>query len=647
MKSLVSLTIVGLLLAPAPLLAKTVNVQPGQSLQEAADKLQPGDTLLLAEGTYYQSLTVTRSGTAQNPITIKAAVPGKVIITGAMRTTPKFEQVEGAIYKTKWAAKNLKDRGTRKVWVVADGRNLYNYTSMEEMKTCKPGKGRDTTPLEGFLYRDGELYIRLLGDANPNKANVAISRPDTTILVDIKGQEHIVLEGLRFHVAPNNAVRLGVRHHPHTVCKHVVIRDCHFHGCYRAIVGQNVRVDRPGGAVEYGPSNITVEYCEFSNYPTYDWLHYSMVLEQPAWRALYHSTLGGNAILPGGNVTAWKIRHCYIHDTFDGIGVACTRVKDPALDHEYAYNLLHRCADDNIEFDAIEYAGVRAHHNVILEGQCLLGLSPVQRGGVTIEHNIVYASPEYGIPWSVIFKFSTPSANAFWRGGFNPLSGMIIRNNTLINAKSGVSWGTSTRHGKYFKDDNVVANNIIYARDWSFCSGLPWKEGLEIQKNNLCVGPAIVAGKNAPEGVLCSRSKEPFVGKNTYFRDVMPPSLPGLVDEGELGDEIEINRVSFAVGEQYVQAAARQCGLLEAKYKDVWKSLGAIPPGTAWKFPRPGPRWAVGKLAPLRPPLPPSLDPWWVGFSDKPSDAKTVKIRPWRGKFYRKFRSSGDGSRPK
>jgi len=639
MKSRFPLMALALSLAASPLAGATVTVGPEQSLQEAADKLQPGDTLVLAQGTYYQSFVLTRSGTAGKPITIRAAVPGKVIITGAMETTLKFEQVEGPIYKTKWSAKGLKDRGTRKVWVVADGRSLYNYTSMEELKTCKPGKGRDTTPLEGFLCLDGELYIRLLGGANPNKANVAISRPDTTVLLEIKGQQHIVIEGLRFHVAPANAILIGSRD---DVGRHIVIRDCCFSGAYGAIGSRGMRTnDR-----EFGPSDVTVEYCEFSNYPTYDWLHYSMVLEQPAWRALYHSTLGGNAILPGGNVTAWKIRHCYIHDTFDGIGVACTRVKDPALEHEYAYNLMHRCADDNIEFDAIEYAGVRAHHNVILEGQCLLGLSPVQRGGVTIDHNIIYASPEYGIPWSVIFKFSTPSANAFWREGFNPLSGITIRNNTLINVKSGVSWGTSTRHGKYFKDDNVVANNIIYARDWNFCSGLPWKEGLGIQKSNLCVGPLIEVGKHAPPGVLCSRSKEPFVGQETYFRDVMPPSLPGLVDETEIGEEIEIKRASFAVGEQYVRAAAKECGFDAAEYKDVHKDLGAIPPGTKWEFPRPGPRWAVGELAPPRPPLPPSLDPWWVGFSDKPSSAKTVKIRPWRGRFYRKFEKSGDGSDP-
>ena len=465
--------------------------------------------------------------------------------------------------------------------------------------------------------------------------------------MDIKGQEHIVLEGLRFHVAPQNAVRLGVHRHPHTVSKHIVIRDCCFFGSHRAIVGQNVRVDRQGGAVEYGPANVTIEYCQFSNYPTYDWLHRSMHLEQPAWRAMYHSNLGGNAISPGGNVSAWRIGHCYIHDTYDGIGVASTGVKDPALDHEYAYNLLHRFADDNIEFDAIEYAGVRAHHNVILEGQCLLGLSPVQKGGVTIEHNIVYISPEYGIPWSVIFKFSTPSTSAFWKGGFHPLSGMTIGNNTLINAKSGVSWGTSGRHGKYFKDDNAVANNIIYARDWKFCSGLPWKEGLEVQKSNLCVGPLIEAGKNAPPGVLCTRNKGPFVKKDTYFCDVMPPSLPGLVGEDEIGREKEIARVSFAVSEEYVRAAIKECGFAEGEYKDVYKNLGAVPPGTKWAFSRPGPRWAVGELALFRPPLPPSLDPWWVGFSDKPSEAKTVKIRPWRGKFYRKFQNSGDGSDPK
>ena len=141
--------------------------------------------------------------------------------------------------------------------------------------------------------------------------------------------------------------------------------------------------------------------------------------------------------------------------------------------------------------------------------------------------------------------------------------------NLLINAKSGVSWGTTSRHGPYFKD-NTVANNIIYARDWEFCSGLPWGEGLAIEKNNLCVGPAIVDGKNknAPQGVLCSRNKGPFVKEDIFFRDVMPPSVPGLVGEEEIGEEIEISRADFAVSEDYVRAATQECGFDEAEYKE-------------------------------------------------------------------------------
>ena len=175
-----STQIVAALIGTAALLAQaaeTVDVEPRQSLQEAANKLQPGDTLLLAEGTYYQRLELKKSGEPGKPITIKAKVPGRAIITGAMETIPKFERVEGAIhkpvpasisasmeapkleqvagavYKTKWVpAKKWSGSGTGQAWVAADGRNLYNYTSMEEMKTCRRGKGRDTTPLEGFFY---------------------------------------------------------------------------------------------------------------------------------------------------------------------------------------------------------------------------------------------------------------------------------------------------------------------------------------------------------------------------------------------------------------------------------------------------------------------------------------------------------------
>jgi hypothetical protein len=43
---------------------------------------QPGDTVLIEPGTYYESIKLTRSGTPGNPITIAAAVNGTAIIDG-------------------------------------------------------------------------------------------------------------------------------------------------------------------------------------------------------------------------------------------------------------------------------------------------------------------------------------------------------------------------------------------------------------------------------------------------------------------------------------------------------------------------------------------------------------------------------------
>jgi hypothetical protein len=616
MKMLSFLVIVSLLLAANPLFAETVTVKPGQSLQKAADKLNPGDTLLLAEGIYYQSFKLSKSGTADKPITIKAKVPGKAIVTGAMKTTSKFEKVKGDIYKAPWIAGKWRGAGTGRVWVIAANRCLYNYKNSGELKNMR------NTPLEGFYYsRQGDaMHIRLLGGADPNKAGVEISRPDARVLLDIVGQQHIAIEGLRFRAAPESAIRLGPSRDSEP-CRHIAIRDCSFFGFYRAIAGRRARKDKQ----EFAPSDISIERCQFSNYPAYEWVRYGQLTGSDTWKAMYSSVMGGAGVFSGGRARRWKVTRCYINNCYDGIGVAAAVSRDPTLGNEYSYNLFHNCPDDSIEFDTMEYAGVRAHHNVFLDGFCMLGLSPVHGGGVTVDNNIVYVSPEYGLTWGVIFKFSNP-----WKP--RPTTGMTIRNNSFVHTKCGVQWGANNSCKPYFKD-NIVANNIIYARDWKSWGGLPVKFGLQVDKNNLCCGPSIAAGEDVPREIPCTNNISPFVKPGTDRRDAMAPSLPELALKGKLGAEKELSRVSFSLSADYVRTAIKKCGLNAAEYKDMHKNLGAVRPGAKWKFARPGPRWSVGESALFRPPLPPSLDPWWVGFADKPSEAKTVRVRLWSGKF--------------
>ena len=62
--------------------AATITVSPGQSLQQAVDRAQPGDTVLVLPGTY-GAVTSTRSGTASAPIRFVSQTPGAAHITGS------------------------------------------------------------------------------------------------------------------------------------------------------------------------------------------------------------------------------------------------------------------------------------------------------------------------------------------------------------------------------------------------------------------------------------------------------------------------------------------------------------------------------------------------------------------------------------
>ncbi len=52
--------------------------------------LEPGDTLLLADGTYRQQLRPTRSGEPERPITIRALNDGAATIDGESRRDPVY-----------------------------------------------------------------------------------------------------------------------------------------------------------------------------------------------------------------------------------------------------------------------------------------------------------------------------------------------------------------------------------------------------------------------------------------------------------------------------------------------------------------------------------------------------------------------------
>lgn len=70
------------------------SVADADAFVETAKKVQAGDTILLADGVWADArLRIHARGTAENPVTIKAQTPGKVVLTGDSRISLAGEHI--------------------------------------------------------------------------------------------------------------------------------------------------------------------------------------------------------------------------------------------------------------------------------------------------------------------------------------------------------------------------------------------------------------------------------------------------------------------------------------------------------------------------------------------------------------------------
>lgn len=75
--------VIAVLLVPSVARAADIQVAAGGSVANAIDQAMPGDTVVLANGTYDQKIVSKRAGNANAPIIIKAATPRGAIVRSA------------------------------------------------------------------------------------------------------------------------------------------------------------------------------------------------------------------------------------------------------------------------------------------------------------------------------------------------------------------------------------------------------------------------------------------------------------------------------------------------------------------------------------------------------------------------------------
>jgi hypothetical protein len=232
--------------------------KPWKTVQHGVKRLTPGSTLYLRGGIYYEKVFLTRSGTAETPITI-ASYPGELaVIDGGLREffdapekswQPFKEGAEGEFVSTKTYA-HLDDRKAPRQFLPAAWEPLWG---IEEERPLALGNFADSmVPLHGYrnatdlratnelslgdrkkakevgvycgpglwFNRDtGRIHIRLahhqmpgLGDrayrgaTDPRKLPLIVAAGFGDDLLRINGVRHVRIQGIVFRGATGSAM---------------------------------------------------------------------------------------------------------------------------------------------------------------------------------------------------------------------------------------------------------------------------------------------------------------------------------------------------------------------------------------------------------------------------------------------------------
>lgn len=177
-----------------------------RSLGQAVGQLEPGDVLLVHGGVYREEVAVDKNGTAERPITIRAADGEQVVITGADRITD-WTPVPGeeGVYSTSWPHKFIYRDG----YPTHPGNEFHRLIGRCEQVFVNGYALHQVLDREalglGTFYVDTDaerLYIRPFNGEEVTAENASVEASTRQRLLEIRG-DHVHVKGIRFRYAAN------------------------------------------------------------------------------------------------------------------------------------------------------------------------------------------------------------------------------------------------------------------------------------------------------------------------------------------------------------------------------------------------------------------------------------------------------------
>lgn len=419
---------------------KTIRVAPGGSgdgsearpfgtIQQAVDVAGPGDTVLVAPGTYRESVVVKTSGTPDAWLLIKAQ-PGATLDgsdAGFLdRSIPRrWSSVPGTGRNRENPYDFVADCDWEVSYLAINGEQLYGYDTLESMRTCRSGG-------LGGWYQDKKnrkLYVHVTrAYMTPDTTETVVSRLDYGLTLD--GAHHVVVNG--FNVQYFGKIGVDIKGSDN------VIQNCLVH-------------HQDTGISIYGKTyhNNTIQDCHVFQTDVYKWPWY--MTKNTRYEVDNISARGGRGTVVRRNV---------IHGSFDGIGLSVWEaLKDPGWmqDTDVNDNYIYDCGDDGCEPEGT-CTNLRFFNNRIRNALMTMSVAPVTVGPAYFV-NETYWDPQLG---GLKLKSHT--------------QGVVFFYNCTIHTNA---WRQSTFDYSQTWRNITFRNCIFSATDWVFRDGGPSREGTD------------------------------------------------------------------------------------------------------------------------------------------------------------------------